>query len=94
MTLLHGEAADGGGGAGAPLDHQHPWYGGAGSNQPKLELKVRWFCSWGSPPMDHYFLTLINGGGPLCAIQRLKPKCCESLSNFAFNFILRRYTVA
>ena len=43
--------------------------------------------------MDHYFLTLINGGGPLCTIQCLKAKCDEALSNFAFNFNLRRYTV-
>ena len=42
--------------------------------------------------MDHYSLTLINGGGPLCTIQRLKAKCDESLSNLAFKFNLRRYT--
>jgi hypothetical protein len=44
--------------------------------------------------MDHYFFTLINGGGPLCkySIQRLKAKCDEALSKFAFNFNLRRYT--
>ena len=41
--------------------------------------------------MDHYFLTLINEGAPLCTIQRLKAKCDEALSNFAFNFKLRRY---
>jgi hypothetical protein len=42
--------------------------------------------------MDHYFLTLINGEGPLFTIQRLKEKCDETLSNFAFNFNLRRHT--
>ena len=42
--------------------------------------------------MDHCFLTVINGGGPLCAVQRLKAKCDEALSNFAFNFHLRYYT--
>jgi hypothetical protein len=42
--------------------------------------------------MDHYFLSLINGGGPLCTIQRLKAKYHEALSNFGFNFNLRRYT--
>ena len=42
--------------------------------------------------MEHYFLTLIYGGGPLCIVQRLKAKCDEALSNFAFNFNLRRYT--
>jgi hypothetical protein len=41
--------------------------------------------------MDHYFLTLINGGGPLCTIQRLKAKCDKSLTNFAVSFNLRRY---
>ena len=29
--------------------------------------------------MDHYLLTLIYGGGPLCTIQRLKAKCDEAL---------------
>jgi len=41
--------------------------------------------------MDHYFLTLINGGGALCTIQRLKATCDEALSNLALNFNLRRY---
>jgi hypothetical protein len=41
--------------------------------------------------MDHYFLTLINGGDPLCTIQRLKAKCDEALSTFAFKFNSRRY---
>jgi len=44
--------------------------------------------------MHHFFLTLINGGGPLCTIQRLKAKCDAALSNFAFNFKLRRYSMA
>jgi len=44
--------------------------------------------------MDHYFLTLINGGGPLCNIQRLKAECDEALSSFAFKFNLRRYDLA
>jgi hypothetical protein len=44
--------------------------------------------------MDHYFITLINGGSPLRTIQRLKAKCDETLSDFAFNFNLRCYTVA
>ena len=44
--------------------------------------------------MDHYFRTLINGGGPLCTIKRLKLKCAKLLSNLAFNFNLRRYTSA
>jgi hypothetical protein len=43
--------------------------------------------------MDHYFLTLIYAGGPLCTIQRLKAKCDKLLSNCAFNFNSRRYTV-
>ena len=42
--------------------------------------------------MDYYFHRLINEGGSLCIIQRLKAKCDEALSNFAFNFNLRRYT--
>jgi hypothetical protein len=42
--------------------------------------------------MDHYFLTLIIGGGPLCAFQRLEAKHHEALSNFGYNFKLRRYT--
>ena len=42
--------------------------------------------------MDHCFPTLINGGGPLCTIERLKAKYHEALSNFGFNFNLRRYT--
>jgi hypothetical protein len=60
----------------------------------KPELKPRWFCKWGRPPIDHYFLTLINGEGPLCkySIQRLKAECDAALSNFAFNLNLRRYT--
>ena len=43
--------------------------------------------------MDHYFLTLINGGGPLCTVHRLTAQCDEALSNFAFNVNLRRYTM-
>ena len=43
--------------------------------------------------MDHCFLTLINGGGPLYTIQRLKAKCDEALSNCAFKFNLCRYTM-
>ena len=42
--------------------------------------------------MGHFFLTLINGGGPLRIIWCLKAKCDGALSNFAFSFILRRYT--
>jgi len=42
--------------------------------------------------MDHCFLTLIYGGGPLCKIQRLKATCDEPLLTFAFNFNMRRYT--
>jgi hypothetical protein len=42
--------------------------------------------------MYQYFLTLINGGAPLCTSQRLKAKCDEALSNFASNFNLRRYS--
>ena len=49
---------------------------------------------WGSPPMDQYSLTLKNGAGPLCTIQRLKAKCDEALSNFAFSLNLRRYIKA
>jgi hypothetical protein len=33
------------------------------------ELKARWLRKWGRPPMDHYFLTLIYGGGPLCTFS-------------------------
>ena len=33
--------------------------------------------------MDHYFITMIYGGGPLCTIQRLKATCDEVLSSFA-----------
>ena len=43
--------------------------------------------------MDHYFLTLIIGGGPLCTIQRLKLKFDRLLSNLAFSFNLRRYSL-
>jgi hypothetical protein len=43
--------------------------------------------------MDHCFLTLIHGGCPLCAIQRLNAKRHEALSNFGFSFNLRRYTM-
>jgi hypothetical protein len=41
--------------------------------------------------MDHYFLTLMNGGGPLCTVQRLKAQCDEALSNVAFKLNLRPY---
>ena len=41
--------------------------------------------------MHHYFLPLINGGGPLCTIQRLKPIYDKLLSSLAFNLNLRRY---
>ena len=41
--------------------------------------------------MHHYFLTLMNEGGPLCTIQRLKLVCNKLLLSFAFNFDLRRY---
>jgi hypothetical protein len=44
--------------------------------------------------MDHYFLTLINWGGPLRTIQRLKAECDEALSNCAFKFKVCRYTKA
>jgi hypothetical protein len=43
--------------------------------------------------MEHCFITLRNGGGPLCTIQRLKAKCDEALLNFAFSFKLRRYVL-
>jgi hypothetical protein len=42
--------------------------------------------------MDHFFLILINGGGPLCTIPRLKPIRDRLISNFAFNCKLRRYS--
>jgi len=42
--------------------------------------------------MDHYFLTLINGGAPICTSQRLRLKFDKLLSNLAFSFNLRRYT--
>ena len=42
--------------------------------------------------MHHSFLTVINGAGPLCSIQRLKPCTTICFSSFAFNFKLRRYT--
>jgi hypothetical protein len=41
--------------------------------------------------MDCYFLTLMNGGAPLCTVQRSKAKCDEALSNLAFSFKLCRY---
>jgi len=41
--------------------------------------------------MHHHFLTLINGGGPLCTLQRLKPVCDTLLSSVAFKLNLRRY---
>ena len=41
--------------------------------------------------MHHYLLNLINGGGPLCTIQRLIPICSTLLLSVAFNFNLRRY---
>jgi len=44
--------------------------------------------------VGQYFPTLINGGAPLCSSQRLKVRCDEALSNFAFNFELRRYAMA
>jgi len=43
--------------------------------------------------MHNLFLTLRNGGGPLCAVQRLKAKCDEALSDFAFKFNLCRYSL-
>ena len=42
--------------------------------------------------MDQDFLTLINWGGPLCIIQRLKVTCGVLLSNYAFKFNMRRFT--
>jgi len=54
-------------------------------------MKPRWFRKWGRPPADHYFLTLINGGAPLCTGQRLKARCDEALSDFGFSFNLGRY---
>jgi hypothetical protein len=42
--------------------------------------------------MDHYFLTLMNWGGPLCTIQRLKLNVDELLSNVAFDFNLCHYS--
>jgi len=42
----------------------------------------------------HHFLTLTNGGGPLCTVQRLKHKCDKQLSDFAFDFNSRRYMQA
>jgi hypothetical protein len=54
-------------------------------------LKASWFHKWGRPPTTRYFLTLINGGSPLCTIQRLKPICDRLLSSCGFNFNLRRY---
>jgi len=56
------------------------------------ELKARWLRNWRRPPMDHYFLPLMYGGGPLCSIQRLKATCDEALRKFAFNFNWRRFT--
>jgi hypothetical protein len=44
--------------------------------------------------MHHNLITLTNGGGPPCTIQRLKAKCDEALSNFALSFNLRRYNTA
>jgi len=44
--------------------------------------------------MHHYFLvTLINGGGPPCTIQRLKAISDKMLSTCGFNFNLRRYNM-
>ena len=43
--------------------------------------------------MVHYFLTLINGGGPICTIQRLKAECDEALSTSVFKINLSRYTM-
>jgi len=31
--------------------------------------------------MDLYYFPLINGGGPLCTVQRLKAQCDEALSH-------------
>jgi hypothetical protein len=44
--------------------------------------------------MGQYSLTLINGGAPLCTIQRLKARCEEALSSFALSFNWRRYSAA
>jgi hypothetical protein len=41
--------------------------------------------------MDHYFLTFINGGGPLCTNQRLEVEFDRLPSNLAFKFKLRCY---
>jgi hypothetical protein len=38
--------------------------------------------------VHHYTLTLINGGGPLCIIPRLKARCDEALAKFAFKLQL------
>jgi len=43
------------------------------------ELKGRWLRKLGRLPMDHYFLTLIYLGGPLCTMQCLKATCDEAL---------------
>ncbi len=43
--------------------------------------------------MDHDFPTLINRGAPRCTVKRLKLKSDKLLSNMAFNFNLRRYTM-
>ena len=50
-----------------PADPPPPW------------LKARWLPKWGRPPVGHYFLTLINGGGSLCTVQRLKATCDKAL---------------
>jgi hypothetical protein len=42
--------------------------------------------------MDHYFLTLKVGGGPLCTIQRLKLIFDQPLSTLGSSFKLRRYS--
>jgi len=55
------------------------------------ELKALRLRKCGRPPMDHCFLTLIYGGGPICTIQRVKATCDEPLSTFAFKFNLRPY---
>jgi hypothetical protein len=44
--------------------------------------------------MEHDFLTLISGGGPLCTIQRLQQKFDKLPSSFAFDYNLRRYVKA
>jgi hypothetical protein len=41
--------------------------------------------------MHHYFITLRNGGCPLCTIERLKPTCDTLVSSVAINFNSRRY---